>query len=423
MAPVSTVPSAFARIAEIESRFAPAAASASGTATATDASATGGDSGFGSVLQSVLGTQGAGGYSILGSGDDSSGSDSSGLGALGGGLDLSSLSGLSGAAGVSSGIDLRKLAAALRGAQLGPGALDGVEASGARSSIPGSPTGDQVIDSAKKYLGIPYLWGGTDPAKGLDCSGFVQRAYADLGVQLPRVSRQQATAGTPVASLEQAKPGDLVAFGSPVDHIAIYMGDGKIIQSPHTGDVVKISAIKRPITAIRRVLPDGPTRATAGAAAGAAAGTFADAAGMATIGPSTGIAGAEPYEQLFQQAGAKYGLNPRLLAAVAKTESNFNPNSVSGVGAQGLMQFMPATAKGMGIDPKDPAQAIDGAGRYLRGQLDRFGSMDLALAAYNAGAGAVRRFGGVPPYAETQGYVRKITNLMAGQPARMGASS
>jgi soluble lytic murein transglycosylase-like protein len=72
------------------------------------------------------------------------------------------------------------------------------------------------------------------------------------------------------------------------------------------------------------------------------------------------------------------------------------------------MQFMPATARGLGIDPTDPNQAIEGAARYLRQQLDRFGSLELAVAAYNAGPGAVARFGGVPPYAETRSYVTKV---------------
>ena len=225
---------------------------------------------------------------------------------------------------------------------------------------------------------------------------------------MPRVSYDQAKVGTKVDSIEQAKPGDLVAFGSPVDHIAIYVGDGKIIQAPHTGDVVKISDIKRPITAIRRVIPDTPASSATGAAS---------LTGTSSLNgtSSTGIAGAAPYERLFQEAGAKYGLNPRLLAAVAKTESNFNPNARSGVGAVGLMQFMPATAKSLGIDPTDPAQAIDGAARYLKTQLNRFGSVDLALAAYNAGPGAVQRAGGVPPFAETRSYVSKVLGLLNGQ--------
>ncbi len=83
-------------------------------------------------------------------------------------------------------------------------------ATGTRAGIPtGSrgASGTDVIAAAKRYLGVPYLWGGTDPAKGLDCSGFVQRVYSDLGIDLPRVSRDQATVGTPVASLARPGPG------------------------------------------------------------------------------------------------------------------------------------------------------------------------------------------------------------------------
>ena len=118
-------------------------------------------------------------------------------------------------------------------------------------------TGSDAVNAAGRYLGVPYVWGGTDPARGLDCSGLVQRAYQDIGVDLPRVARDQAKTGTEVPSLEQAKPGDLIAFGEPVDHISIYAGDGKIIQAPRTGDVVKVSDIHRPIATIRRILPEG----------------------------------------------------------------------------------------------------------------------------------------------------------------------
>ncbi|MFN8051654.1 MAG: transglycosylase SLT domain-containing protein [Acidimicrobiales bacterium] len=352
------------RMREIESRFAPRAtevqrSAASGSSSSISASS------FGSVLSGLLSSA-------------SADTDSSSI-------DLSSLTSLLQSTLASSNITAGRT-----------GAVTDV-------TTPTGPNGTDVVNAAKKYLGVDYVWGGTDPTKGLDCSGLVQRAYRDVGVELPRVSYDQAKVGQPVASIAEAKPGDLVAFGSPVDHIAIYVGDGKIIQAPHTGDVVKISDIKRPITAIRRVLPDTPTTAT---------GTLA---ATATTSSATGIPGAAPYEQLFQQAGARYGLNPRLLAAVAKTESNFNPSAVSGVGAVGLMQFMPATAKGMGIDPTDPAQAINGAAKYLRTQLDRFGSIDLALAAYNAGPGAVQRAGGIPPYAETRSYVTKILGLLNGQ--------
>lgn len=115
-----------------------------------------------------------------------------------------------------------------------------------------------------------------------------------------------------------------------------------------------------------------------------------------------------PYAELFRSAGAAHGIPPSILAAVAKTESAFDPEAVSHAGATGLMQFMPATAAEMGVDPLDPASAIDGAARYLAQNLRRFGSIELALAAYNAGPGNVQRHDGIPPFAETQAYVPKV---------------
>lgn len=115
-----------------------------------------------------------------------------------------------------------------------------------------------------------------------------------------------------------------------------------------------------------------------------------------------------PYADLFRAAGAEHGIQPSVLAAVAKTESAFDPRAVSHAGAQGLMQFMPGTAAEMGVDPWDPASSIDGAARYLTQNLRRFGSLELALAAYNAGPGAVQRYDGIPPFEETQAYVPKV---------------
>lgn len=367
MSSIATLAGAHSRIAEIQSRFAPSSVRATAATRTIDTAS------FDDVMSNLLGSTAT----------DTEGST----------IDLTSLT------SVLSSLPARR-----------SGAL--ASAFGTTTGTSGNgPTGADAVAAAKQYLGVDYVWGGTDPSKGLDCSGLVQRAYRDLGIELPRVSYDQAKVGTKVDSIEQARPGDLVAFGSPVDHIGIYVGDGKMIQAPHTGDVVRISDIKRPITAIRRVIPDD-----AASASGINATSLAAATGRATTtGGSTGIAGAEPYEQLFQAAGAKYGLNPRLLAAVAKAESNFDPSARSGAGAVGLMQFMPATAAGMGIDPTDPAQAIDGAAKYLRTQLDRFGSVDLALAAYNAGPGAVQRAGGIPPYAETRNYVTKILGLLGNQ--------
>ena len=264
------------------------------------------------------------------------------------------------------------------------------------SSLSGS--GSAVVQAASKYLGVPYAWGGTNPATGLDCSGLTQQVFSDLGISLPRTSSQQATSGRPVASLAEAQPGDLVFFDySPsrpgVDHVGIYIGNGQMIAAPQEGESVQVQKVGTP-TVIRRVLPDP---APAGASATSAAAGTGSLAGV-------------PYADLFTQAGSRYGVDPAVLAAMAKTESNFNSSAVSSSGAQGLMQFMPGTAAGLGVDTSDPTSSINGAARYLSSLTQQFGSTPLALAAYNAGPGTVQRYGGIPPYGETQSYVQKVTS-------------
>lgn len=117
---------------------------------------------------------------------------------------------------------------------------------------------------------------------------------------------------------------------------------------------------------------------------------------------------------LVSAAADRYGIPQEILHGVAHAESGYNPDAVSPKGAQGVMQLMPGTARDLGVDPRDPAQNVDGGARYLKAQYDRFGSWPLAAAAYNAGPGAVEKHGGVPPYAETQNYVRKVTGGRSG---------
>jgi soluble lytic murein transglycosylase-like protein len=148
--------------------------------------------------------------------------------------------------------------------------------------------------------------------------------------------------------------------------------------------------------------------------AAAQSGTSATTATTAT---GTTLGGGTPsaYDAQITAAATKYGIDPALLKGLIRQESNFNPNAKSGAGAEGLTQLMPGTAAGLGVtDPTDPAQAIDGGAKYLKAQLDRFGGdASKALAAYNAGPGAVAKYGGVPPYAETQNYVTKVLGYAA----------
>jgi len=131
-----------------------------------------------------------------------------------------------------------------------------------------------------------------------------------------------------------------------------------------------------------------------------------------------------PYAAQIEAAAKKYGVDPALLAGLVKAESNFNPNAQSGVGAKGLTQLMDATARGLGITNSfDPIQALDGGAKFLGGLLKQFnGDERLALAAYNAGPGAVKKYGGIPPYQETQRYVPKVLGFV-GQYRRIWADS
>ena len=139
---------------------------------------------------------------------------------------------------------------------------------------------------------------------------------------------------------------------------------------------------------------------------------FADYLGQARTPGATAPSAvlAKPFGHLIAEAAARHGVDPALVAAVVDAESSFNPNAVSGAGAKGLMQLMDATARGLGVqNPFDPVQNIEGGTKFLAGLLKQFnGDVRLALAGYNAGPGAVQKYGGIPPYAETQRYVPKV---------------
>jgi hypothetical protein len=183
-------------------------------------------------------------------------------------------------------------------------------------------------------------------------------------------------------------------FGNGPTHISEPQdGSGKSIQlpEPESADDPGAARIRSGITA--------------------SSGVSAATAASAYTGGSTASKGLTPeLRRTFEQLSAKYGVPVGLSLAVARAESGFRSDATSPAGAQGLMQLMPSTARGLGVtDPYDPAQSAEGGIKYLKGLLGRFhGDAKLALAAYNAGPNAVARYGGVPPYAETQAYVGRV---------------
>ena len=164
--------------------------------------------------------------------------------------------------------------------------------------------------------------------------------------------------------------------------------------------------------------PAAPAPATAPAAT-APTSSFAGALAAAQTSPSaapvSGAGGSSAFDSEINAAAASNGIDPALLKGLVSQESGFNPSARSGAGAVGLTQLMPGTASALGVtNPLDPAQSLQGGAKYLREQLDRFGGdQTLALAAYNAGPGAVQKYGGVPPYAETQNYVTSVMGKAA----------
>jgi soluble lytic murein transglycosylase-like protein len=138
--------------------------------------------------------------------------------------------------------------------------------------------------------------------------------------------------------------------------------------------------------------------------------------------PRLSLQQAEQIAWAILRFSAHYGVDPRFIVAIVLVESGFNPNATSRKGAAGLGQLMPSTARGLGVvDPYDPIQNLHGTVKLVRGHLEKYWAQTgdpngwehvvLALAAYNAGSGAVRKYGGVPPYRETQNYVRKVIQV------------
>jgi len=295
--------------------------------------------------------------------------------------------------------------------------LSATTAGGGATALPAAapaatgPSGSSAVALADKFLGTPYVWGGSKPG-GFDCSGLVQYVYGQLGVSLPRTSEAQATVGTAVPGLAEAQPGDLLFFAgsdgtaSAPGHVGIYIGNGQMIDAPYSGTAVRIESVPADqVVDIRRVVPAAAATTTLSAPAPAP-----DTGGSVAMG---NVSVPSIYAGTIEQAATANGIPPSLLAALVKHESGFDPTAVSSAGAEGIAQFMPSTAAGMGVDPYDPTSAINGAARLLGRYTTQFGSYADALAAYSAGPSAVLRYGGIPPYAETQAYVPAVL-AMAG---------
>jgi peptidoglycan DL-endopeptidase CwlO len=220
---------ALARVEEIRSGFVslqdPAAVSTTASTSTTGAGTTTGAADFASVLASVTGSTGTGSTDLT--------------------ADL--LSSLSGAQGGTDDLASRLWSA------LAPGATASTV-----PSVPGaasSGAGAAVVETAREYLGVPYVWGGESLAEGgLDCSGLVQLVLGRHGVDVPRVAADQMRVGTEVASLAEARPGDLVVQRGG-KHIGIYVGDGQMIHAPRPGETVEITPVTQAsVTTIRRVV-------------------------------------------------------------------------------------------------------------------------------------------------------------------------
>ncbi len=198
------------------------------------------------------------------------------------------------------------------------------------------------------------------------------------------------------------------------------MSTQAITSQPLPADEVSAMARVRELQSLIAQAQGAP--ASTAAATQASAGSFSSALAQASASSQAPVATASSYtsgageaqssqyEALIAQSAQRYGLDPAVLHGLIQQESDFNPSSESSAGAAGLTQLMPGTAASMGVaNPLNPAESIEGGARYLSGLMSQFGGNTTdALAAYNAGPGAVQQYGGVPPYAETQDYVTKV---------------
>lgn len=211
-----------------------------------------------------------------------------------------------------------------------------------------------------------------------------------------RAEAEAAAARREVALLVRSQESLVAAISADRDRRAEVHAT---IEQDHVASAALVQQLRDRVQALQASLADAVVQADPDARLDGPRPTWASALSARGAQLSPAIVG----------AASRVGLDPRLFAALVWSESNFHAGAVSHAGAIGLSQLMPGTAAALGVDPHDPFQNLEGGARYLRAQLARFGSAELALAAYNAGPGAVERYGRtVPPYAETQVYVVRV---------------
>jgi len=206
----------------------------------------------------------------------------------------------------------------------------------------------------------------------------------------------------------------LLTLSAQVEAKIVSFTDGRILKAEDAyldGDVIVIElrgggTMRVPATRVDRVIADEVDEDTS---------PIPDFSDCPWAWDTETIPEEMPFHDEITAAARAADLHPWLLVALVRAESNFDPSAVSRAGAAGLTQLMPATASDQGVtDVFNPAQNLDAGAGYLRAMLDRFGSLTLALAAYNAGPTTVERYKGVPPYRETRNYVRKVTKWYCG---------
>jgi len=207
----------------------------------------------------------------------------------------------------------------------------------------------EIVEMAKRYLGVPYVFGGTNPKKGLDCSGLVQLVYKNLGIKLPRLVRHQRLQGRAVSSVNTAQPGDLLVFNG-YQHIGIYLGGGMMLHAPQPGEKVKIGKVYAKPTSIRRIIGDGGNGAGKDLSGAALGGTGqAKSVDMATLASRYGYSMAffksdKSLWALINKA-VKDQLTPDEFAAQLKNTAWYRSHSASDREWRTLERVDPASAR------------------------------------------------------------------------------